>query len=185
MKKFAGVKMLSNLDYQYGSWSLRKQMFQEHWLMVLFSSNNVTLRPLSSPQHTRTPQQSTHLPWSLAGSCPSSINQVALESIENIKRLNLFRCLVLIAYYTIITHLVPHEAWERETHSPHPNTLHTALNQSHSKSAGLQLNRCCQRCWAFMRPASLWAQRNSTRTSKILRDKVYKILRDKVYLLLK
>lgn len=58
--------------------------------------------------------------------------------------------------------------------SAHPRTLHTATNQSHSKSIGLQLNRWCQR-WrkAFMRGVSKRAKRNSTRSSGISGDTLY------------
>lgn len=134
---------------------------------VIFFPHSHTDTPFPTNTHTRA--QNTHLPCSCVVASLSPINQAALESIQNIKRLNLFRCLALIAHYTIITHLESHGPWEGETRAIHPHTLlHRATSQTHSKSIGLQLNRWCQWWrWAFMGGVSERAKRNSTRNSRI------------------
>lgn len=106
IRRMARMKMHFQRSHQYSSWSLRKEMFQEQWLMVLFSLHVVSLT------HTH-----TELPCSCVLLRLSPINQAASESIQNIKRLNLFRCSVLIAYYTIITHLESLGPCEPDTHT--------------------------------------------------------------------
>lgn len=95
MKRRAGAKLHSRSHHQYSSWSLRRETFQGQWVSVL-SPHRVC--PLTNT-HTH-----THLPCSCVFQHRCPINQGAFKSIENIKRLNLFRYSALIAYYTIITH---------------------------------------------------------------------------------
>lgn len=109
------------------------QLRSSIWFMI-FEKRNVPGAMVNSaiffPHHhtvsTETIKQNARTHTRLACSCmwsrTSPINQAALESIGNIKRLNLFRCLVLIAYYTIITHLRSHGAWEGQTQPPQPHT---------------------------------------------------------------